>query len=345
MPFWNRRRNETVEVAYIEQTANQAQQDLASGEDPRSSIAVEMMLKWLWNLDNSKTRAMQRVLGAPDLAADDYTRFVQQLAPPFGQEPPLEPFPIVAGLIRDLIESCLTKEQTPLRVDRENFVPNRIILENSVAMVGKLQIYEAHDIICRLLAAANYRIQKRGQGPISNHPTAVNPESSARNLVKLTTDCLLALPPDHIPDFWARLKALSTVQDLRPVVARMRDRRAVPYMLEVLPHLESDPQCDVIIALANIKDVRAVPALQELAGRMDDLVAPRAAFALAEILRTSQDDSAQLLRASDARNVGNAAEILLRAAGPTPETTVTSDQLLRAGQAPPGEMKEPAQNS
>jgi hypothetical protein len=330
MSFWNRRPDEkVVERSYVDQTANQAARDLSEGADPRSSIAVEMMLKWLWQLDIPKMRAMHRVFGAPGLDPEQYVHFLEALASQLDGEPPLQPFPVVANRLRDLLAGFLTTEHTPLG-DRENYHSNRVIIENGVSMVGLLEMVEAHGVVCRLLAAANFRLQRRGWSADTSAESSGSQEVDARNLVRLTTDCLLTLPPNAIPEFWSRMRALSMARDLCPVAAQMRDRRAVPYLLEALPYLDEDRQSDVIVVLGKIKDTRAVPALQELAADKSRLTAPIAAHALAEILRTSHDDAAQLLRATDSRHGGVAADTLLRAAGPSPSMTTPADQLLRA---------------
>jgi hypothetical protein len=333
MPFWNRNSNDRhqgqVERSYIEQTANQAIHDLAAGEDPVNSIAVEMMLKWIWQPDPPKTRALHRVLGARGSDPDLYSRFLYELIPSDDIEPPLQPYPVIAERMPDLLAGYLFPERTPLG-EREDVKPNHIVIDNALAMIGRLKMANAHHVVCRLLSAAQFRLQKRSWGVKSATGSGIPLETEARDLIAQTTACLLALPPDAIPQFWLRLRGFDTMRDFSPIAAQMRDRRAVPYLVEALAHLDEDGQSELIMALAKIKDSRAVPALQELAADKSRLVAPIAAHALAEILRTSHDDAAQLLRATDSRHAGNAADTLLRAAAPTPHNTTPADQLLRA---------------
>src|SRR5262249_43103027 len=130
------------------------------------------------------------------------------------------PFPVVAERLKDLLAGYLVPERTPYG-ERENFIPNRVMLDNAILMVSRLGIYEAHGVICRLLAAGNFRLQRRGEGPGIGHSNSLTPEADGRSLVRLTTDCMLRLPPDRIPDFWAKLKTLSTSRDLLPVVRQL----------------------------------------------------------------------------------------------------------------------------
>jgi HEAT repeat protein len=97
----------------------------------------------------------------------------------------------------------------------------------------------------------------------------------------------------------------------------------------------------VIGALGNIRDMRAVPVLQEIASDAQNLLAPMARQAAEEILRNSRDESAQLLRPTDSRHAGKAAETLLRPAADT-GVTPRPDELLRPGAAPPVDRKNEA---
>jgi hypothetical protein len=241
---------------------------------------------------------------------------------------------VATGILREFLANLLYTAQTPLRQDREAIKPDRVAIENGLAMIGYLRMVDAHDVVCRILYAAYFNFQTRKPDMSTGNSACI------RQIIRAAEDCLLSLPPDEIPNFWATLRALTPARHLRPVLARMRDRRAVTFMIDALSYLDADGCRDVVVALGNIKDTRAVPALQEIVADKTNLVAPMAAHALAEILRDSRDDAAMLLRATDSRHAGKAAETLLRPAGATPAATVRADQLLRAGDRPPDDTKD-----
>jgi hypothetical protein len=335
MPFWQPQgRGSTHDVDYVDQTAHLVKQDLAAGVDPRASLAVDLMLQWLWRLDSAKVKAMHKLLAAPGIDATDYGRFLYAL-PIKGEAPVAEPpHSVVTGVLREFLVHRLYPEQTPLHQDRESIHPEPIIVENGLAMIARLRMIGAHDVVCRILFAANFKFQTR------KPDTSARSLAEVRQMIRAAEECLLALPPDEIPAFWSQLKLPSTAHDLLSVAARMRDRRAVPFLIDALPCLDVDGRSNVVVALGNIKDVRAVPALQEIAADRTSLVAPIAAQALAEILRESRDDAAMLLRATDSRHAGKAAETLLRPAAGAPDAQMRPDQLLRAGDRPSDEKKQ-----
>ena len=92
--------------------------------------------------------------------------------------------------------------------------------------------------------------------------------------VIVTLDDDLQQPPEEIPQFWERLKDPRTSREFWPIVRRMRDRRDVPFLLDALPELALDGQSAVIVALQQIGDARAVPALQALAADKSSLLTP-----------------------------------------------------------------------
>jgi hypothetical protein len=196
-------------------------------------------------------------------------------------------------------------------------------LKIALYAVYALRAPQLHDVCCTLLLALDAALIREREG---------NRRPALESLRYIVYERLAALPPDEMPRFWDRLNAASTSEAFWPVVRRMRDRRAVPFLLGALSLLPPDGQSAVIKALREMQDARAIPPLQALA-EGTDVIAPVAKEALAYILRHSRDDAAQLLRPTDARHAGNPRETLLRPAAAA-STASRLEELLRPGSAP-----------
>ncbi len=220
---------------------------------------------------------------------------------------------------------------------------------------------ELHVPICETLAACNRVLQNRLDDEVSVGFRYV--------LREHTYKYLASFAPEAIPHFWEMLKDETTSKEFWPVLGRIRDRNAVPYLLELLPQadypvehrywnigvapvlaperqgLEYEGQLQVLEALREIADVRAVPVLQAMEQRQDhgkyhvfsgnefletqrenNQLAEQAGKAARHILRNSKDAGALLLRPSEARPADG--KTLLRPARPAADTT-PANELLR----------------
>lgn len=201
-------------------------------------------------------------------------------------------------------------------------------LSDAVRVCGALQLPELHEPLCELLVGAHQAIRADRDGP------RVAPCETLRRQVQAL---LAALPPGDMPVLWQMLRDPETSPEFWPVLEKMRQPSAVPYLLDVIPALSNEGRASVVIALQNIGDARAMPYLQHLAQGESGTVAKMAEHAIAHILKHSRSDAVQLLRASNTRDsIGR--ETLLRAARPAPDAA--PDKLLRAAQSGLRDMDE-----
>ncbi len=302
------------------------EQEMAEGIDPRDSSAIGWLLGWFWEADVKRGRAIRSLAYPSD--RDPRPSLLALEGVVFSEPAPAEPraryVAVAIALSEFMAKQLIVSNSTGLPVET---VKRSASLHEAVLLVGALRMVEAHEALCRLLVAADASaIRER------------TPDSY-RTLKAEIADSLLRMPADQLPGVWRRFSAVGTEGCFYTFVVRLRDRRAVPPLLEVWPKLSDDAKSYAITAFRNLQDTRAVPLLQELATRADNLLAPSAAAAVTEILRGSRDDAAQLLRATDSRHAGHAGETLLRPAAATDATT-RPDELLRPGGPVPGENDE-----
>ncbi len=317
MPFWDRLFKINVPSTYQwERVFARAHALEQRGEDPRRNPDIGEGLGLLW--EENLIAPSESATSADQAFLRDFVWYLRQRTP----KPPPAPearYQAVVEALRDAIRAN-TEE---LRLTEEPFPIDN--LRRAIWMVEQLQAAELHAVCCELLVTVNATLIRERQG------NRVPPLESLRTELH---GCLAALPPDAMPRFWEMLQAESTSEDFWPVAARMRDRRAMPFLLEALPVVPPDGQAIIAVTLGNIGDTRALPALQQLAAEETSLVAPIAKEAVARILRTSGDDAALLLRPTDAPHAGSASKTLLRPAAATPAAASRPEELLRSSNMP-----------
>lgn len=345
MSRWNRlfKRSSETHGAY-EQIIAEA---LARGEDPRYSPAIGELLGLLWE-DKAPvplavhiltgvrvTNAWSRLIRVSDARLQGFCHDLVTALRDKNLEAPATPeqrYTAVIAALSMLMPIWKAHTQVPRKANehlRPTVLPpieetfyNFVV---ALAIVQQLQAVELHGICCDLLLTVEEALIKERGGQNTSRLSMLQGQ---------LIDTLAALPPEEIPQFWRMLKDPRTSREFWPIVRRMRDRRDVPFLLDALPELALDGQSAVIVALQQIGDARAVPALQALAADKSSLIAPIAEQAVAHILKHSRDDAAQLLRPTDSRHAGNAGETLLRPAASTPDANVRAEELLRPGSAP-----------
>jgi hypothetical protein len=343
MSLWKRLFKRSAETrADFKRIVSEAQEALARGENPRYSPAVGELLGLFWDDKTPLPSTMQNYLNpydgsvsyAPN-AAEYLQRFRTDLRDVLRQQQPVIPsgpearYEATVAALRVLMQISLVHIRE--RRSQPGYLPGATLnwdtffrLAVAVKIVQYLQAAEVYDLCCDLLPIADEALIKmRGKG--------IGLFTLLRDALH---DYLAALPPEEIPQFWESLKDPRTSREFWPIVRRMRDRRAVPLLLDALPELALDGQSAVVVALQQIGDARAVPALQALAADRSSLLAPIAEQAVAHILKHSRDDAAQLLRPTDARHASRAGETLLRPAASAPDMNVRAEELLRPGSAP-----------
>ncbi len=328
MSLWDRLHRNAPRTE-AENLARRAQQALAAGVEPRESEAVSECLADLWNGQAAALGAIDKAIIFRFLEGLNLLGWLPKYVLSVCPNDPAAPALRFQAVVKAL-DKAIGERQTELTSGAsDNFEEPFSILTQAVHIVRRLRVWELQELCCDLLFQTDRAIVQARQR------TRAEILADLRETLYLT---LLALPPDRIPAFWARLKAPETCAEFWPVAARMQDKDAVPFLLDALPILPEDGQSALIAALRRIGDARAIPALQRIAGDPDSLLAPIAASALTEIMRRSGQDAAQLLRPSMAQARPNE---LLRAAGPTPDTNVRPDELLRADNAPKREKPTP----
>jgi hypothetical protein len=224
---------------------------------------------------------------------------------------------VIAGL-----RASLRHNMQELRLSDEVFPI--AYLNDGLQICLTLQAVETHDVCCELLVSAREAITTE-QDSLRIAPL----EQTRRDLRMF----LASLPPEQIPSFWQMLVDPFTSEEAWPVVAIMRQPRAVPFLLAALPALPDDGKAHVIVTLQNLRDARAVPTLQHLAQDKTSGVAPLARTAVASILQHSRSDAALLLRATDWPRADQTGDTLLRAADAAPNTTPPAELLRPDTQA------------
>lgn len=341
---WGRQHDQNpVSIAEVwKQIGQEAERTRQHGEDPRRSETVGTLIGMLWRYRQVADSDSTYWLILPKRDEDPpyyygFARLLRQQAPTL----PMDPAARFERMVSALGES-LRLDWEEMRSTEELF-PTESLMK-ALWMAEKLQAADLHGLCCDLLSDVGERLISERDD--SRRSLLIQLRGALQN-------CLMAFPPDSIPRFWERLRAgesrvqtpgtdqnpLRLVSDSSrefwPVLARMRDRRAVPFLLDVLPVLPEDGQAKVVTALQNIADGRALPALQALAADRESLLAPLAERAVMHILQHSKEDAALLLRSSAARHAGNAGATLLRPAAGTPRNAHDPDALLRPGEHPP----------
>ena len=205
---------------------------------------------------------------------------------------------VIAGL-----RASLSHNMQELRLSDEIFPI--AYLNDGLQICLTLQAAETHDVCCDLLVSARQAIHVERDGP------RIAPLEQTRRDLRMF---LASLLPERIPCFWQMLADPRVSEDAWPVVAKMRQPRAMPFLLHALPALADDGKAHVIVTLQNMRDARAIPALQSLAGDTTSAVAPLAKAAVAFILQHSRSDAALLLRPTDLPRPDRTGDTLLRAA-------------------------------
>lgn len=323
-PFWHK----------VSETGHLA---LAQGEDPRQSQAVAHWLRLLWKQDSLQLSQLQAVLLAGRLAHSPLTAYLYTYVNRNYQPPPETPAAIHAAVVSAL-RSYLEQQAELLPADLPNQPVSEQGMLEAVQLTQIVQAYELQDTCADVLMAVHHKLNKLAHGADKRSIALY------QQLRDTLYDTLAGFPPDKTPKLWESLKTPRGGEEFRHVIARLRDRHAVPYLLELLPEDpvpddgdRLDLQAKVIATLRNIGDGRAVPRLQRIAAQSNSLLARPAQEALTTILARSSDDAAQLLRATDSRHADNAGETLLRTAHGSPSGSTTSpNELLRPGPAEPG---------
>ncbi|HLV81700.1 MAG TPA: hypothetical protein VKT32_15545 [Chthonomonadaceae bacterium] len=350
MRFWGRvlKREPETAADVWKQIGQAAAQALLAGEEPRHSEAVGTWIGLLWRCrrPGEAAEAFSRTIPLEPKKGDipyyiGFARILREQATELPEEPEGRYAVMIAALRRALI------------ADREEMVrgvePFPIAnLEAAVWMAQRLQAVELHDLCCELVMDT---------GELLNRHLDDSRRVALEDLYSALGRCLASLPSDAIPRFWALLRHKSlrhrapiaqvgtlaredyAMEALWPIAGRMRDRRAVPFLLEALPVQPEDGQVSLITALAEIGDIRAIPALQALTVDETRQISVIARRAVEKILRRSRDDAAQLLRPSDAQHVGSLSQTLLRAAEGG-ATAVRPDELLRPGGLTPEDSEK-----
>lgn len=338
MRFWDRvfKREPETAADVWKQLGQAAAQSCLSGEDPRHSEAVGTWIGLLWRCRRSEEAGEDfRAIPLEPKKKDvpyyiGFARILREQAPEMPNEPEARYALMVTALRR------------ALQVDREEMLFSVELfpiynLAAAVWMVQKLQAVELHDLCCELAIDAGDQLNKHLDD---------SRRVALEDLYSTLGHCLVSLPPEAIPHFWEMLKHKSArhsmpisqvgslsridyaVESLWPIAGQMRNKQAIPFLLEALPILPEDGQVSLITALAQIGDIRAIPALQALTVDETRQVSVIARRAVEKILRRSQDDVAQLLRPSDREHVANAGQTLLRPAEGNP-SAVRPEELLR----------------
>ncbi len=198
-------------------------------------------------------------------------------------------------------------------------------LSDALQIIKALQLTELHETLCELLIGASLASLAETAGRVAPIET----------LCWRVQGLLAHFDPDRVPGLWQMLRDPQHSLEIGAIVTKMRDPAAVPYLLDLLAALPEDDKTSVVIALQNIADMRAIPCLQAIANSPNKTLAPRAAYAVAYILRHSQNDAALLLRSSNACNMEATGKTLLRPAPATSNLNNAPDELLRAAASGP----------
>jgi hypothetical protein len=360
MPLWDRlfpRKPSTSKETYaqIVEPASLRLLAAASGQsgDLRQTKAVGDLLALFWSDDPQALRAIQTVLSSLGQPID--LAFLEDLARRARGQSPVLPetsearYAVIASLLGALLHAFWPQRR---REDAaEEAIPrSRPHLADAVRTIQHLQVVDLHGDCCDLLVAIDALLSQR-QDLWEMHLAGAREGAFTvwlENVRYALHRCLATLPPDRMPRFWESVQAKDIGEEFWPILTRIRDRRAVPFLVASLPsrpkthglrvaspqELPTEGQAAVITALQNIGDVQAIPVLQALASDETSPVASIAERAITQLLRTSPDAAAQLLRSTEAPTDG-----LLRPADPERDAH-RSGSLLRPDERPSRENDE-----
>lgn len=242
-------------------------------------------------------------------------------------------------------------------------LPDRIILPEEAARLNNALILarillppELHQSICAFLVANN-----RACRSLPNNEMDLPYQRLIRDNIYRY---LASLSPDSMPHFWAMVRDEAVSEEFWSGLTRIRDRKAVPYLLELLPLPEDeaslgvmslDGQKNVIKVLREIGDVRAVPALLAIEKRKP-LTSPLQGGLETPWHRAFSQEWRE--RSALAQIAGEAARHIVRTSGESgapllrpPNGSVQSDDTLLRPSSPgaattaPGERMRPADAS
>ncbi len=278
------------------------------------------LLFLLWDVAEDMPDRFRKYLAPKDMVAPFFLSELSSVIRSSSLVPPKNPdeiHDVVEQALRSIVLGYLNHE---LVIDNLRTFPGRHNLAECVRFIRIFRFTGIQEECCQLMI-------------LLDHGGFKNSESEQQQW-HITTHtelvlCLSSLPPDEVPSLWKYLRDPEKSSVFWPVLTKSNARESVPYLLELMPEIPLDGQNAIIGALQRIGDVRAVPILQAIASDQANFLYVSASRALAHILKNSKDDSAQLLRASDAENAPGAKETLLRASGPTVANSSDSSELLR----------------
>ena len=325
---------------------NAAKQELLTSETPRTHPEIGKALAVLWSGEEEEISQAQAVFAPESLPLFD--TFLSWLVMEYLlAEKPVLPSQEERcyGALALALQKMMEAQRLALSGTPDYCVESTNRLICATEMIANLRLAELHATCCELLAT------------VMATATWQTSRECKKALLQLRSNlytCLQRFPPDAIPEFWRRLQSPEDIADFWPVLEGIWDSRSVPYLCEVLPFLPTQGQNMVIKKLAAFGDIRAIPALQELAHERADMVellrltpsnpfqigrltewellpAYQASKAVEYILANSTEDMAQLLRASDGVGSGEGSRTLLR---PATDVSQAPEELLRPSEEP-----------
>ncbi len=374
MPFWDRLFNpktviggrsphrELVESVGLLLLAAREKRDDSLRNSPRLAELLEL----LWHQDDVSLDAVREALGSVEKVSRDVIATLARRVREASSSPPSSPEAVYEAVVALLHEDLAAGRPYPLPFGQLTITQETgMRLVHAVTLARILLPAELHEPVCDALVTNSHALQD-GITAEARFPY----QHLLRNQIHRY---LVAFSPQAIPHFWRMAAQEDTSEEFWPVLGRIRDRNAVPYLLELIPRadypvesgfwnvggmrqtedghrpLAFGGQWEIIAALTEIADVRAVPVLQAMAQRSDyaryhvikgfeildrqrenNRLAEQAGLSVRTILRNAQDGSADLLRLAAPPED---AQTLLRPVVPAASTTATGE-LLRPSDEP-----------
>jgi hypothetical protein len=348
---------EGIETVGLLLLAAQAKRD----DSLRHSARFGELLGMLWEEEKSALDVVHTVFASVERIDRKYLETLSRLLRAAHVSPP----PTLEERYQAVLQALAAEIQTipfqslPFPEDTvRRTIPSEAAarLVNVLILARILLMHELHQPICAFLVTNGRACLSR-----PNNEAALPYQLLIREHIHRF---LSSLDPETMPHFWAALRDAAHPEEFWPTLRRIRDSKAVPYLLELLPAAQDEEdrssvslegQKEIIQVLREIGDSRAVPTLLAIEKRhlppsvekpgilnQWDLTLSAqwqertelsriAGQAARHIMRNSPDSGAQLLRPSEMP--AKTDDTLLRPAGPESNTT-PPEELMRPSVEP-----------
>lgn len=262
--------------------------------------SVTRLLALLWHADAEIRRAAALALAAGDGARSykpDYGHFAGAFLRGLEERAPAAP-PDSEARYGAVVETlCALLEQHIHEISgmsnmRYSFLSSALYLallstcRDTIEAIRRLRAVAAQGGLCRLMWSLSRRENTRKLNP-----------ADMNMLARTAGQALAALPADRLTDLWQRLSHHAPAHRIAmvPALEQLRDRSAVPHLLDLLPEQPPSVAEPILACFGRLHDPRALPALHAAAGSGHRSIRRQANAAIAAIARAHSESASRTL--------------------------------------------------